>query len=444
MRLKFLLLTLLLSGGIFAQDTIRSLVITESRMTAQPDCYIELTNMGDNAVNLKDFKLGLIRPWATPILNVFTDPWIPETQERYIMLPDFVLEPGKSFVVTTAYDFAADQYAKKVPGFEGGETPLQKTQMYNLADMFIHVGEPKGDATDSISRNANGFNVSWGFETWNGRECFYIEQHLSDIDSVVIDQVGGVFDNAGRNFADRYNVAGVTGATGTAILVRKFKVKQGNLDFANARGVGADDSEWIPIQWPAGWGQDRDAFWTVGNHGNYKLDENTLESDIVDVDFAGKTITVPWGIRRGDGVMRAMKKKPGLAWIYNLNANYEDSLSFAAHTGDKLTVIVCGEEGYKDSFNIVVAEPTADVKIVLPVSNLDWAGAVNQWWRDDNQEGLLDWPRITEHTSGPDTITGTWYGILMPCLLTRCLNALKNLPMQHGKLLRLTAFQVRT
>lgn len=414
MRLKLLLFTMLLSTGIFAQDTIRSLVITEARMSGQPDNYIELTNMGDKAVNLKDFKLGTIRPWSPAINNVFTDPWVSEAGQytRYIMLPDYVLEPGESWVITTAYDFAAEQYAKKTPGFEGGQQRPQKIQMYALADMLIHVGEPKGDATDSITRNEFGNNVAWMFENWNGREAMYIEQHLSDVDSVVIDQVSGVFDNNGQNqTAGRYDVAGVTGATGTAVLIRKFTVKSGNLDFANARGVGEDDSEWIPWQWPAGWGQWRDAQWTVGNHGDYMLDENTLQSDKADVDFANKTITVPWGTRRGDGVMHLMKKTPGVAWIYKLNPNYEDSLSFAAHTGDKLNILVAGSKAYRDSFNIVVAEPTADVNIVVPVSNLDWAGSVNQWWKDDNQEGILAWPRVTEHTSGPDTITGTWYGI---------------------------------
>jgi hypothetical protein len=60
---------------------------------------------------------------------------------------------------------------------------------------------------------------------------------------------------------------------------------------------------------------------------------------------------------------------------------------------------------------IIVAEPAADVKVVVPVANLDWAGSPNQWWRGQTQEGILAWPRVTEHTSGPDTITGTWYGI---------------------------------
>jgi hypothetical protein len=381
-------------------------------MNDMPNNYIEITNMGDSAVNLMHFKLGTIRPWNTAINDVRMDPWIPDAN-RNIMLPDFVLEPGKSFVVTTAYDYHPEQYALKTPGFEGGQYKPLKLQMYDIADLLIHAPEPKGDATDSISRNAAGVDISWMFENWAGRECMYIEQHLSDVDSVVIDQVGGVFDNAGQNFTrGRYDVAGVTGATGNSVLIRKASIKQGNIDFANARGVGTDDSEWIPWQWPAGWGQWRDAQWTVGNHGSYVLDENTLESDIVDVDFANKTITVPWGIRRGDGVMRTMTKKPGIAWIYDLNPNFEDSLTFAARTGDTLNILVAGDMAQNASFRIIVSEPTADANIVVPVTTLNYptASAV-QGWRDDNQEGILGWPRVTEHASGPDTITGTWYGI---------------------------------
>ncbi|GAB1451641.1 hypothetical protein MASR2M47_16970 [Draconibacterium sp.] len=402
----------MLSGGfLYAQEAYKSLVITEARMSAQSDNYIELTNMGDQTINLKDFKLGTIRPWNQAITDVFTSPWIPDNN-RQIMLPNYELKPGESYVVTTAYDFGPRQYAKKVPGFEGDQLTPQKAQMYEIADLLIHCPEPKGDATDSVSRNEFGIDISWMFENWGGRECMYIEQHLSDVDSVVIDQVSGVFDiNGQNNTAGNYDVAGVTGATGNAVLVRKFKVKQGNLDFANARGVGADDSEWIPIEWPDAWGKWRDAWWTVGNHGDYKLDENTLESDIADVDFANKKITVPWGTRRGDGVMHLMKKKPGLAWIYKLNANYEDSLFFTAHTDDTLRVVVCGQEGYWANFNIVVAEPTADVNIVVPVTVLNYPASAIQWWREHNERGEIDWPRITQHATGPDTITGTWYGI---------------------------------
>jgi hypothetical protein len=414
MKLKLLLFTLYLSAGILnAQDTIRSLVITEVRLSDQGNNYIEITNMGDQPVNMKDFKLGTIRPWAQAINDVFNDPWVPEGNSRYIMLPDYVLQPGKSWVTTTGYDYGPEQYAKKIPTWEGSQEKTMKTQMYSIADLVIHVGESStNDPTDSISRNAGGVDISYLFENWGGRECMFLEHHLSDVDSVVVDQVGGIFDESGKNrTSGMYDVAGVTGATGNSILVRKFSVKKGNPDFANARGVGADDSEWIPIKWPSGWGQWRDAWWTVGNHGNYKLDETTLESEIADVDFAGKTITVPWGTRRGDGVMHLMKKKPGTAWMYNLNANYEDSLSFAAHTGDILTVVVCGQEGYSVDFNIIVTEPSADANVLVPVSSLNYPSTATQWWRDDNQEGMLTWPRITQHASGTDSITGQWYGI---------------------------------
>ena len=412
MRLKLLLFCLLLSCGILrAQEVYRSLVISEVRLSGQGDNYIEITNMGDQAVNLKDFKLGTIRPWNQAINDVFNDPWVHDNS-RSIMLPDFVLESGKSFVLATAYDFAAEQYAKKRAGFEDGQMRPQKIQMFEIAEIQIHIPEPKGDSTDSISRNVQGVDISWLFENWAGRESMFLEHHVSENDSVIVDQVGGVFDVAGKNRESGfYDVAGVTGATGNSILVRKFKVKQGNPDFANARGVGEDDSEWIPIQWATGWGQWRDLWWTVGNHGNYVLDENTLESDVVDVDFINKTITVPWGIRRGDGIMRTMKKKPGVAWIYNLNPNFQDSLTFAARTGDMLTVIVCGNEVYKSDFQIIVAEPTVDVKVVVPVTTFNYPATGSQWWRDDNQEGILAWPRVTEHKSGTDTITGTWYGI---------------------------------
>jgi len=114
MRLKLLLLTLLISGGIFAQDTIpyRSLVITEARLNAQPDNYVEITNMGDQAVNLKDFKLGTIRPWNLAITDVFTSPWVPDNN-RYIMLPDYVLEPGKVLLLHVLMILALNNTLRK-------------------------------------------------------------------------------------------------------------------------------------------------------------------------------------------------------------------------------------------------------------------------------------------------------------------------------------------
>lgn len=445
MRLRILLFLLLVSGGILhAGDTIRSLVITEVRLTDQGSNYIEITNMGTKAVDLSQFELGTIRPWASP--------WTPEA-ERFFMLPKKMLDPGKSYMVTTGYDFAPEQYAKKTPGFEGGQRPKQP-EMYKLADMVVHVSEPKGDATDSITVDPKYGRIQWAFENWSGRECMYIEQHLSETDSMVIDQVGGVFDVEGRNrTSGRYDVAGVTGATGNSILVRRYSVKTGNIDFANARGVGLDDSEWIPIPTPgSSW---RDVFWTVGNHGDNKLDATTLESTSATIDFAAKTITVPWGTRRGDGVMKLMKRKPGLAWVHKLKTGtVADSLTFAAQTGDTLQLYVCGSTLQKADFVIKVLPATPSANVVVPVSNQDPTGAV-QLWRDDNQEGILAWPRVTQNASGKDSITGTWFGIPYATRVDTLLERLEKAPkakwdfvwvdgvkradLKHGDKLRVTA-----
>lgn len=60
------------------------------------------------------------------------------------------------------------------------------------------------------------------------------------------------------------------------------------------------------------------------------------------------------------------------------------------------------------TFDIVVADPSEDIKIVVPVANMDNGG----WWRRAIQRGPGDygWPRVSENKSGADTITGRWEG----------------------------------
>jgi hypothetical protein len=415
MRLKLLLLFMMLGSVLFSQEPYRGLVITESRHNGQGDNYVELTNMGDKAINLSEFKFGTMRPWATALLDPANDPWIPEGN-RFFKLPNVVLQPGQAWVITTAYDFQVTMYNKKIAGFEGNQRPKQ-TGMYDVADYLVHIKEGRSSEFPSVKDSAwvdpyYRDYAQWAFEAWSGRECYYIEHHFAPGDSAVVDQVGGVFDNNGQNFANSYDVAGVTGATGNSILVRKFSIKTGNLDFANARGVGQDDSEWMPIQWPTGYNAWRDVWWTVGNHGAYILDANTLESEVVQVDYASKTLTVPWGTRRLDHIMRYMKKKPGIAWNYHLNPNREDSLYRGAKTGDKLTIYVVGNTIQTDTFNIVVAPPKADDNMVIPIAQMDITSVRrNGPIVGNTQNGEIGWPRVTMNTSGKDTITGTWHGL---------------------------------
>ncbi len=408
MKLKFLLFFLMFVGVLQAQEPYNSLVITEARRDNPQNGFLELTNMGNETINLNNFKFGMISPWSAQICDVFSDPWDPGT--AWFFLPDVNLAPGESYVVAHAYDFGPRQYRNKVPGFEGNEL-AQIPELMDLADLLIHVSEPKGDETDSVttSVSAKGGNPTQ-LGDWRGRSAWYIEQQLSETDSVVIDQVGGVFNNDCRNQDIQYAVAGVEGAVNNSILVRKFSVKTGNPDFANARGVGLSDSEWMPI--PVQGSNYRDLYWTVGNHGDYVLDDTTLESDVVDIDFAGKTLTVPWGVRRGDGIMELMEQKPGIAWEYHLNAVTADSLYESVRTGDQLTVYVVGSSLQTATFDIVVNDATNDVNIVVPIAHMD-IGAVQEGGaiRGGTQSGMLGWPRVTTHDGSTDTITGSWHGL---------------------------------
>lgn len=410
MKLKFLLFVLFIAGIAHAQEPYRQLLITEACNTDWDNTYIEITNVGDVPVNLSEFKYGVLTYGHTPILDVFNDPFIPASPEYSFMLPDVVLGPGKSFVISGAYDFGREQYAKRPPGFGAVEAPNPRGQE-QAADLLIHFAEENGDETDSVTTTPYHYKA---VKLGDGGTCIYLEHHFAPGDSAVVDQYAGVFNDNGSNLGNPhgFDVAGIEEATNRGPVVRKAKIKTGNIDFANARGLGEDDSEWIPLPisgrgWNGNWNW-REIWWTVGNHGSYVLDENTLESDVIGVDFAGKKLIVPWGIRRMDDIMDHMKKKPGIAWTYDLNPNYEDSLFISAQTGDKLTITVCGDSRQVETFDIVVSPPTADVNIVVPIDHKSSGpGPVT----GNTQAGVLSWPRVTTHAHGNDSISGYYYGI---------------------------------
>ena len=402
MKLKLLLFSLLLTGGILSargsvettqQDTMKGLIFSESFGNSGWSGYWEITNMNSFDVNLGEVEFGVMVPWGSP-----GNEWNPG--DRRMMLPNHILHPGESFVIANCYDFNPEQFAK---GLEGYGEKFTRDQIWDLADLQIHFEEKFSiPGLDSITPGADFLS-----DIWSGSKCFFLRQHFNETDSLVLDQVGGVFDDEnGTNYDYAYDVAGITGATGNSVLVRKYSIKTGNLDFANARGIDEDDSEWIVVKnkpdnyW-------RDVYWTLGNHGDYKLDANTLESDVAQVDFAAKTITVPWGTLRGDGIMHLMTQKPGIAWNYIESPNYEDSLSYAAHTGDQLLVVACGNDGERATFDIIVSDPPANANFVVPVLDQDPTG----WWRREIEGGYIGWPRITTHASGIDTIWGARGGI---------------------------------
>ncbi len=430
MRIKILLLSLFIAGMVQAQTVCdypegvnMKLIISEARFTSDAEAFIEITNIGDQPVRLSDYKFGRLDAWSVthPIYDLCNDSWYSDRND-YMFLPDRMLDPGKSFVITFGYDYGPRHYQAGSGRLGGTERPKQ-VGIYEVADKLVHLPEPidgiyyEGDSVTTALNDPENLrprgDISRLFVQLPGGTMF-LEHHYAEGDSAVIDQVGGVFDTSGRNYSKRYDVAGVVGAMGTSVLIRKGNVKNGNIDFANSRGISMEDSEWMPIEYPSGYNAWRDVFWTIGNHGSYLLDANTLEptDNAITVDFPGKRIVVPWGVERLDDIMRHMKKKPGIAWRYDLNPNREDSLYRSARTGDKLTLYVAGASLQIDTFAIEVKEPSADDNRVVPMDyrTIRQPGLTGPL-TTRTQNGILSWPRITRHESGVDTITGSGFGL---------------------------------
>jgi len=232
MRTKFLLSFFLLALGavLYGQDTIRTLVISEARLEDQRRAYVEISNVGNDPINLAEFELGVIGAW-TAVTNPLTPNWeFTTSPDFYMMLPDRVLEPGESFTVANIFDWGPEMFLLAPEDYDPN---LTKREWWTLADIQLHVYEsPTNSPSDSIHPK---FRI---LELWNGRDCLYLRHHLADDDSVIVDQVNGIFDATDGTRADKgdADVAGYTNATSTTTLIRKFKYKSGNIDFTSGKG----------------------------------------------------------------------------------------------------------------------------------------------------------------------------------------------------------------
>lgn len=398
MRLKItLFMMLFLTGVVYSQDTIRTLLITEVRLHPTQMCYLEITNMGDAPVDLKDFALGWwgggnTLDYETGVTNKIAIPFPVDT----------LIAPGQSFVFAPIYEYNEWKWAQGI--FKNNNEKYVPDNIWDIADYYVYMPEGGPDSLDLKEPDADFsyiFTQQW---TLNG---FFIAQMFGDGSQVVVDQVGGAFIldggvNPDRGYSDGYTVAGVTGGSAYSVLIRRNSVKSGTLNWWDARGIGLDDSEWIPVPWYStnGW---RLVFWTLGNHGDYNLVDTTLVSDVIDVDFANKTLDIPYGVKRGDDIMNYFEARPGIAWDYLVGPT--DSLTHAARTGDKLVVFVCGNDVDIDTFDITVKAPAADAKMLITVSDEE------DNWEDDIATGYIGWPRIIPGDGGVDTITGAQHGI---------------------------------
>ena len=325
--------------------------------------YIEISNVGLDSINLAQFEIGKIEPWAAAGTTY------PAASGNHFMLPAKKLAPGESFLIAMVFDWGPKMFLLAPEDYDPN---LTKREMWTLADVKLDFPEaPGGAPNDSVTPTFNTIQF------WGGRECVYLRQHISATDSVLIDQINGIWagTDGTRTGTGNYppaDVAGFTNATRDATLIRKFSVKQGNMDFNTGRGEDLSESEWMPVPHQAGgrWADNvRRLFWTAKNHGPYVLDETSFvpkAGSAIEVDWVANTITVPWGVRRDDSIMFRFDYSKGLAWHYDYVDNFEDSAKMSIQTNDTLIVYACGNTLEVRKFALIVADPTADANIVVP------------------------------------------------------------------------------
>jgi len=444
MKLRLLLLFLWVIGVAFIANAqlkkpYNNLIITEARITGTVDNYVEITNMGNETVDLADFEIAKITPWPngdnfTPFPNdyfrLYDSRMYPNNSP---LLGKRYLAPGKSYLIALGNDFEPEKWLKDPLH---NSQKVTKPEFFTLADLVLHRRETNSTVNDSVTgiyENGKLIEEKWQFlDMYWGYCAIFLRHHYLNAttnlpDSMVIDQFNGNFETStGNNHGNDigYDVAGVSNATLNDIIIRKFSVKQGITDFSShdanlaaatlqftkSRGIDLNDSEWFPVPVPGGQEAWEAVFWTAGNQVDQTFDATTLVSKTgkVTVDIAAMKITVPWGVRGDDSLMYQFKRKPGLAWKYGYStASQEDSATISVTKGDKLTLYVCGANPVIKEFTLDVLPPTPDDNIVIPKNGFDWTNKRYGQWIESYNAG---WGRagleVTDKVKGMDTIRG--------------------------------------
>jgi len=223
-----------LSGqDLQAQDTIPRVIISEFSEPIIYRNYVEIANVGDTAVNLKDFEFGNLVYWNI----AYTDPG----NNRSMMLPDHILQPGETYLIATVNDWA-DSHLDPFFGNKSGTifTPLDILKNVDLP-FFCEESAAGGDPSDSVSAKP------YLLDGWQGRKGYWLEYHYPNGDSVICDAVKNDIQSNGMISNDPSDVAGIYQATKYHHLIRKANVKRGTTDWDASRGTDAEDSQWIVI-----------------------------------------------------------------------------------------------------------------------------------------------------------------------------------------------------
>jgi len=361
------------------------------------NAYVELTNVGDSTVNMKDFSFFSTNQPSVPTIPYFDDEgklirvdWNPvhpvtgafhasgrtepdDTFDWYILaFPDYLLKPGESYVMMPVFDRT----------YEDG-TLMQQERLVEKAQYFQHPNEYALDPTialsyypefqnfnfDSISGHGNSDRDFDNTLATSGRSRFFLKANVYDdagnvLDSVVVDSYGARVTASGNGIPNVPPVAGVFEAALSYNLVRKSSVTQGTLDWDKSSGTNTEDSEWLLMPRIL----TRHIGTTAGVHGTFAP---SAQSDIMGINLAAGTITVPWGnyrLNNGDSLFNHITLGPGMAWRYLEDpTNFENGKYTTVMDGDTLKLFTAaGEVVDIKNLRIILQAPAANETRVFP------------------------------------------------------------------------------
>ncbi len=370
-KTKLLFITMCLSwfmSGVNAQqDTIRSLIFSEWRGgQGLGDNYIELANMGGDSLDLSRFLIQWINGNGSQ-LYWENDQWRfpkPAANGRFY-LPAVKLAPGKTYLI-------ANQQGSP------------REDLIAIADTTVRASSPFK-------------NLMFNY----GTHCNVLYYFLDNGDSIIVDVVNLEVNDNLQTVNILSDVAGVPECTRDYTLVRKASIKQGNVNWLNSKGISFEDSEWMPIlsQLP----ESRVSFTTPGVHGNFDI---SLESGDVDIDIANATMSVPWGIYKGDSLLSHLTIGPGMAWQYIPDST---NIAKSSHTinqnGDMWKVYAAGNTLKQTDFKLSVKEAAVDQASVFPMLYKGKNGTWVQPYSINNKLYLVD--TIGYYTDTTGYITDT-------------------------------------
>ncbi len=462
-RITTLLTLLMMTLAVWSQDTIPRLIISEVSMNNIAG-WLEITNVGDTALNLSQFGITAVNGNGRSHFNYSFDEngnktklVISASRGSWTTHPEMrtklsgILEAGESFVIApftdshrAIYNGLPYPYTHMTLG--NNEAKIKFTDfpvlasegIFNPSGEFVNKPEVLAFGIDSI---VPYYDLFW-MNTIGGHCLWYFPPN----DSFVIDVFNStVLDDESRASFNNIAIAGVDNAANNFSLVRKNNVTKGNIDFDVSRGTSAEDSEWIlmPHNVADAWAKHP---YTIGNHGDYSI---SAASGLYDIDLAAGTMAVPWGTQGGDSIIHDLTLGDGMSWDYILDSDLadnasEDSAHILARDGDVLVLYAYGNDLEEVSLTISVDEPAANIARVYPKRRRTYdADGLQTGWTTDYM--------VSEGIPGKDSIWFVPFGTRVDTLrkyLEKApeanwemvwVDGVERADVKHGDILRVTS-----